>query len=140
MKVQNIKTNINEAMNKKIIMDEESYFEGHDFVTRGKDIGGTIDIDLPLIKINKDTLIVKWNGKLELHNDGVYAFNIQIKSVTADSEEDADSQTQSGPLNFNGFDFVVTKRKNPEVAEVQVFIESVYVNTHDKKVLIEFVL
>ena len=121
-------------------MDEESYFEGHDFVTRGKDISGTIDIDLPLIKINKDTLVVKWNGKLELHNDGVYAFNIQIKSVTADSEEDADSQTQSGPLNFNGFDFVVTKRKNPEVAEVQVFIDSVYVNTQEKKVHIEFVL
>lgn len=139
MKVKNIKTNINEAINKKMKLDEDSFFEGHDFVTRGKDIK-LVDIDLPLVKINKESVILKWKGKMELHIDGVYGFNLDVKSLTADSEEEADSQTQSSPLNFNGFDFVVTKIKNAEIPEVQVFVNSIYVATVEKKIYVEFAL
>lgn len=137
MKVEHIKTTINEAFNKKIKLDEESFFEGHNFITYGKEIN-LVEIDLPLIKINKDSLTIKWVGKPELHNDGVYAFNIDIKSVVAESEEDGESQ--AGPLNFNGFEHVVTKRKNVEVPEVQVFIQSVFISTQDKKIHIEFAI
>lgn len=135
MKVQHIKTNINEAVEKKFKMDEESFFEGHNFITYGKEIK-LVDIDIPLIKIDKDSMVVKWTGKPELHNDGMYAFHIDVKSVTADSIEDGESP--AGPLNFNGFERVVTKRKNVEVPEVQVFIVSVQIYTQQKKIHIEF--
>lgn len=137
MKVEHIKTTINEAFDKKLKMDEESFFEGHKFITYGKEIN-LIDTDLPLIKIKKDSVVIKWIGKPELHNDGVYAFNIDIKSVTAESEEDGEAQ--GGPLNFNGFENVITKRKNAEVPEVQVFISSVYIATNEKKIHIEFTI
>src|SRR5258706_11575864 len=100
MKVEHIKMTINEVVSKKMKMDEESFFEGHNFITYGDEIN-IIDIDMPLIQIKKDSVVVKWIGKPELHNDGVYAFNIDVKSVTAQSEEDGESQ--AGPLNFNGF-------------------------------------
>lgn len=137
MKVQHIKTTINEVINKKIKIDEESFFEGHNFITYGKEIN-LVDIDLPLIKIKKDSLIVKWTGKPEFHNDGMYAFNIDVKSVTGESEEDG--KAQAGPLNFNGFEHVITKRKNAEIPEVQVFIQSVYIATQEKKIHIEFTI
>jgi hypothetical protein len=139
MKVVNIKKSINEAINNKLKMDEESHFEGHNFVTYGKNIT-TVDIDMPLVKINKESLIIKWIGKLELHNDGVYGFAVDVKSMTADSEEDPDSQTENGPLNFNGFEFVVKKVKNPEAADVQVFIEHIFVSTKEKKIYVEFII
>jgi len=139
MKVRNINTNINEAINKKLKMDEDSIFDGHRFVTLGKDIT-TIDIDLPLVKIDKNSVIVKWIGKLELHNDGVYGMTIDVKSMTANSDEEKSSEVQSGPLNFNGFDFVIRKTKNGDIPDVQVFIESIYVATQERKIYVEFII
>ncbi len=139
MKVNAIKASINEAVNNRIKMNEDSNYEGHNFVTYGKGIT-TIDIDMPLIIIDKDSVIIKWTGQLELHNDGVYAFNIDVKSMVGNSEEDTDSQVQTSPLNFNGFEYIVKKVKNPEVAEVQVFINTVYVSTKEKKIYVEFSL
>lgn len=120
-------------------MDEDSIFDGHRFVTLGKDIT-TIDIDLPLVKIDKNSVIVKWIGKLELHNDGVYGMTIDVKSMTANSDEEKSSEVQSGPLNFNGFDFVIRKTKNGDIPDVQVFIESIYVATQERKIYVEFII
>lgn len=139
MKVEHIKQSINEAVGKKMSLDEESIFDGHNFVTHGKEIS-MVDIDLPLVRIDKDTVVVKWVGKPELHNDGVYAFHIDIKSMTASSEEDVDSETQATPLNFNGFEFIIKKIKNPEVAEVQIFISNIYVVTQEKKIYVDFTI
>lgn len=139
MKVDRIKSNINEAVNKKMKVDEESFFEGHSFVTYGREIN-SITIDAPILSIKKDTVVIKWSGKLELHNDGVYAFNIDVKSMVGDSEEESNSEVQSSPLNFNGFEFEVKKRKNPEVPEVQIFIDNVHVSTQEKKIYIEYII
>lgn len=132
MKVQHIKTNINEAVNKKIKLDEDSFFEGYSFVTNGKDIT-TVDIDSPLFTIDKDSIVVKWSGKLEMHNNGVYAFNVDVKSVAAMGEDQA-------PLNFNGFDFDIEKIKNPELQEVQIFIRSLFIATEEKKIYVKFTI
>ena len=139
MKVRNINQHINEAVNSRMKMDEDSLFDGHNFATYGKNIT-MIDIDMPLVRIDKESVIIKWLGKPELHNDGVYGFAIDVKSMTATSEEDTDSQVEAGPLNFNGFEFVVKKVKNPEAADVQIFIESVYVSTQEKKIYVEFMI
>src|SRR5258705_7826060 len=128
MKVQHIKININEAVNKKIKLDEDSFFEGYSFVTNGKDIT-VVDIDSPLFTIDKDSIVVKWSGKLEMHNNGVYAFNVDVKSVAAMGEDQA-------PLNFNGFDFDIEKIKNPELQEVQIFIRSLFIATEEKKIYV----
>jgi len=132
MKVQHIKTNINEAVNKKIKQDEDSFFEGYSFVTYGREIT-TVDIDSPLFDIDSDSIVVKWSGKLEMHNDGVYAFNVDVKSITASSEDQA-------PLNFNGFDFDIEKIKNPEVQEIQIFIQSLFIATEEKKIYVKFTI
>jgi hypothetical protein len=137
MKVRDIKTNLNEAVKAKIKMNEDSHFEGHNFITYGKEIA-MVNIDLPLITIDKNSVIVKWVGKLELHNDGVYGFDIDVKSFSANSEKDKDEQTPAGPLNFNGFEFEIKKVKNPEAADVQVFIDSVYIATQEKRIYVEF--
>lgn len=139
MKVAHIKNAINEVITKKIKMDEESHFEGYSFVTYGSDVN-IVDIDHPLITVNKDSLVIKWNGKLDLHNNGVHGLTIDIKSITAKTDEKSNSEVQSGPLNLNGFEFVVIKIKNPEAEDVQAFINAVHILTKEEKINVEFIV
>lgn len=139
MKVNDIKKNLDEATFKKIKESEDSHFEGHSFVTHGKDIT-TVDIDMPLVLIDKLSVVIKWSGKLDLHNDGVYGLAISVKSMTANSEEEERSDVPSSPLNFNGFEFVVKKIKNPDMPDIQAFITDVFVSTKERKVYVEFAL
>lgn len=131
MKVKDIKSALNEAINTKMKISEDSHFEGYNFVTYGKEISA-ITMDLPLIQIDKNSVIIKWVGRMELHNDGVYGFEIDVKSLAADGDD--------GPLNFNGFDFIMKKTKNPEATDIQVFIDSVFVATQEKKIYVEFLI
>lgn len=135
MKVKDIKYTLNEAFKKKMEQDENSYFEGHDFVTYGKHIT-TVDIDSPMFVVDKDTVVIKWSGKPEIHNDGIYGFEVVVKSLTADSVKEEGIKDE--PLNFNGFEYVVEKEKNPEAQDVQLYIESVFIETQQKKIHVRF--
>lgn len=130
-KIQLLKT-INEATTKKMVLDEESYFEGYDFVTNGKELGSFIETDMPNVKIDHRTVVVKWKLKFDMGHIGIYSSNIEIKSIVASTDGNETGQPQ--PLNLNGFQHNIAKEKNPEVNDIQVFIKSIYINTGKKQI------
>lgn len=138
MKVKEIKKTINENVGKMMI-DEESFFEGHNFITYGKQIELVSD-DLKGGHVDKDSLVVKWIAKFDIGNIGVFGVNIDVKSITAEIGDDEDENVERTPLNLNGFEHIVTKRKNPEVEELQVFLSSVHINTAEHKIEYEFTI
>jgi len=138
MKVKEIKKTINENVGRMMI-DEESFFEGHNFITYGKQIE-LVSSDSEQGQVDKDSVVVKWIAKFDIGNIGVFGVNIDVKSITAEIGDDEDEEIERAPLNLNGFEHVITKRKNPEVQELQVFLSSVHINTAEHKIEYEFTI
>lgn len=138
MKVSHIKSIINENIGKSNL-DEESFFEGHNFITYGKNIE-LITAELPQGQIDKDSVIVKWVVKFDMGNIGIFGVNIDIKSIVAEIGEDQDSNVQKTPMNLNGFEHKIIKRKNGEIQELQIFLSSIHIDTNLKKIDFEFTI
>ncbi len=138
MKVELIKSKINENVVKSNL-DEESFFEGHNFITYGKNID-MVSAELPQGQIDKESIVVKWVAKFDMGNIGIFGVNIDIKSITADTAEDEDSNVQSSQINFNGFEHNIIKRKNAEVQELQIFLSGVSIDTQAQRIDFEFTI
>jgi hypothetical protein len=131
-KIQLLKT-INETTTKKMVMDEESYFEGYDFKTNGHEMH-TYDSNITNGELIKRSINVKWKLKFIMGHDGVYGSTVEIKSVVAAIEQNG----QNVPLNLNGFGHNIVMEKNPEVDQMQILLTSIFIDVVKKEIKLIF--
>lgn len=135
MKKIELEKKLTEAVGKKIVIDEESHFEGYDFMTNGHEMEA-FDSNIEDGELIKRSIVVKWKLKFNMGHIGIYGANIEIKSVVASIEQNG----QQVPLNLNGFEYKITKLKNPEVEDIQIFIRSIYIDVASKQISLEFTI
>lgn len=135
MKKIELEKKLNETVIKKMNLDEESYFEGYDFITNGHEVEN-FDSNITDGELIKRSIIIKWKLKFDMGHIGIYSANVEIKSVTA-SIEQGDQQV---PLNLNGFEHKISMVKNPEVQQMQIFIKSIFIDVNAKQIILEFTL
>src|SRR5579859_5882132 len=135
MKKVDLKKMVSEAVTKKMTLDEESYFEGYEFVTNGHEME-LFDSNSNEGELIKRSIVVKWKLKFDMSHIGIHGANVEIKSVAASIEKEG----QPVPLNLNGFAHSVTLTKNAEVDQLQIFIKSIYIDVAARQILLDFTI
>jgi len=107
-------------------VNDDSFYDGHKFVEYGKNIpnvtliptsGGT--------SIDKNSLAITWGLKFQFINTGIEGAEINVLDLEA-------KLTTGEPINFGEYRFNVIQEKNPESKELQLYIDSIEIDTKQR--------
>jgi hypothetical protein len=121
MKKSKLLAIINEAMARGVEfnINDDSFYDGHKFVEYGKNI--------PVVRnVNEESLVVTWGVKFQFRNSGIEGVQIAVLSL--------EGKINGENVNFAEYKINVFKEPNPEIKDIQIYIESVEVNVEQRTV------
>lgn len=128
--------NENTEQTKMSNMNEDSFYDGYKFVEYGKNIEN-ISLIMPSTDtqdyaIDKEKVVIKWGAKFIFRNSGIEGVEINVLNLEAPIIGTGDGDKQDIPVNYGEYRFEITKEKNIESQDIQIFISGIEIDVENR--------